>query len=51
MQKFGPKTQNCHFELKLGTLTDLNMQISMVMFAFSIFHRNYPFWVNLVKKV
>ena len=49
--KFGPKNQNCHFMLKFGTYTNLNMQNSMVMFTFSVFDREYLFWANLVQKV
>ena len=44
------KTQNCQFELKFGTQTNLNMQNSMVMFTFSVFYRKYFFWANFVSK-
>ena len=36
LSKFGPKNQKCHFKLKFGTKTNLNMQNSMVAFTFSI---------------
>ena len=48
--KFGPENQNCQLKLKFGTKTNSNMQNSMVMFAFSAFNHNYPFWANLVQK-
>ena len=41
--KFGPKNQNCQFELKFGTYTILNMQNSMVAFIFPTFDRKYLF--------
>ena len=49
--KFGPKSQNCHFKLKIGTYNNSNMQNSMVMFIFFVFDWKYPFWANLVQKV
>ena len=48
--KFGPKTQNYQFKLKFCTQTNPNMQISMVMFTFSLFDWKYLFWENLVQK-
>ena len=48
--KFGPKNQNCHFKLKIGTNTNSNMQSSVVMLTFSIFNMKYPFWAYLVQK-
>ena len=47
--KFGPKNQNCQFNLKFGTWTNSNMQNSMAMFNFSAFDWNYPLWENLVQ--
>ena len=44
------KNQNCQFQLKLGTQTKLNMQNSLVTSTFSVFHRKYHFWANLVPK-
>ena len=41
--KFGPKNQNCKFELKFGTCTNLNKHNSMVVFSFSIFDRKCSF--------
>ena len=41
--KFGPKNQNCQFELKFGTYTNLNMPNSMVVITSSIFDRKYLF--------
>ena len=46
--KFGSKNQNCLFILKFGTWVYSNMQNSMVMFNFSAFYWNYPFWANLL---
>ena len=41
--KFGPKSQNCQFNLKFGTLTNSNTQNSVVMFTFSFFDWKYFF--------
>ena len=41
--KFGPKNQNCQFELKIGTQANLNMKNSMIMFIFPVFDWKYPF--------
>ena len=41
--KFGPKNQKSQFESKFGTYTNLNMQNTMVVFTFSIFHLKYLF--------
>ena len=41
--KFGPKNQNCQFELKFGTYTNSNMQYSMMMVIFSVFDPKYVF--------
>ena len=49
--KYGPKNQNCCFKLKLSTLPNLDMQVSMVMFTFSIFDRKYSFWSKKIKTV
>ena len=43
------KNQNCQFELKFGTKTNLNMWNSMMMFTFSVFDHKYLSWVNLVQ--
>ena len=51
LSKFGPKNQNCHFQLKFGTKTNLNIQNSMVMLTFSVLDRKYRFWANLVQKI
>ena len=48
--KFGPKNQNCHFKLKIGTNNNSNMQSSVVMLTFSIFNMKYPFWAYLAQK-
>ena len=37
--KLGPENYNCQFKLKFGTLTNSNMQNSVVIFTFSFFHR------------
>ena len=49
--KFGKKNQNCQLKLKFGTCTNSNVQNSVVMFTFSVFNWNYPFWANLVQKI
>ena len=41
--KFGPGNQNCQFQLKFGTKTNLNMQNSVVLFTFSVFDWKYLF--------
>ena len=41
--KFDPNDQNCQFEFKFGTYTNMNMQNTMVVFTFSIFDRKYLF--------
>ena len=48
--KFGPKNQNCQFKLKFDTYTNLNMQNSVVLFAFSVFDWKYHFRSNLIQK-
>ena len=42
--KFGPRNENCHFKLKFGTYTNLNIQNSMVMFIFFLF---VCFWLEI----
>ena len=42
--KFGPKYQNCQFELKFGTYTNLNMQKSMMVFTFSVLDQKNLFF-------
>ena len=52
LRKFGQeKNQNCQFKLKFGTLTNLNMQNSVVVFTFSILDQKHTFWANLVQKI
>ena len=41
--KFGPKNQNCQFKLKFGTLTNSNMQNSMVVFYYFCFRPETTF--------
>ena len=36
---FGPKNQSCHFKLKFGTFTNLNMRNSMMMLTFLVLYR------------
>ena len=48
--KFGPKNQNCQFELKFGTKTNFNMQNLMVVFSFSVLYQKNPSWANFVQK-
>ena len=49
--KFGPKNQNCQFNLKFGTWTNSNMENSMVVFTFSVLDWKHPFWVNSVQNI
>ena len=49
--KFGPKNQNCQFQLKFGTKTNSNMQSSVVVFTFCVLDWKHPFWANLVQKL
>ena len=49
--KFGPRNQNCLFKMKFGTWTNSNMQISMVVFTFSVLDEKHSFSTNLVQKV
>ena len=48
--KFGPKNENCQFQLKFGTKSNSNMKNPMVMFTLSIFERKYPFYCKFVSK-
>ena len=41
----------CHFQLKFGTSSNLNMQNSMVMLTFSVLDRKYRFWANFVQRI
>ena len=41
--KFGPKYQNCSFEVKFRIKTDLYMQNSIVILSFFALHQKYPF--------
>ena len=43
LSKFGPEIQNCQFKLKFPTVTNSNMQNSMVMFPFSFLDWKYLF--------
>ena len=45
------KNQSCHFKLKFGTFTNLNMQNSMVMLTFSVLNQKYRFLANLVQNI
>ena len=49
--KFGPKNQNCQFELKFGSKANSNMRNSMAVLAFSGFNQKYLFWANLVQEI
>ena len=49
--KYDPKIQNYHCLLKFSTLTNSNMQISMVMFSFSGLDQKYYFSENLVQTI
>ena len=42
--------QNCQFQLKFGTKTNLNKQNSMTVFNFSVFDHKYVSWENLLQK-
>ena len=41
--RFVPKNQTCQFKLQFSTLTYSNMQISRMMFTFSVFDQKYSF--------
>ena len=45
------KTENCQFKLKFGTLTNSDMQNSIVMFTFSLFNQKYLFGQIWSKKL
>ena len=47
---FFSSEDNFHFKLKFGTKTNPNIQISMMVFSFSIFDGKYTFGSNLIKK-
>ena len=49
--KFGPKNQNCQFQLKFGTQTNSNMQNSMALLTLSVLDWKHPFWVNLFQEI
>lgn len=51
LEKFDLKNQNCLYRLKSGTKSNLNMQNSMLMLAFSVLHQKHRFSENLVKVV
>ena len=42
--QFGPKNQNCQYNLKFGTQTNSNMKNSMMVFTFSVLYWKHPFW-------
>ena len=42
------KNQNCQFELKFGTYTNLNMKNLMVVFTFSVLDKKNLFGANLI---
>ena len=48
--KFDSKNQNCHFELKFGTQSNLKMQNSMLLLTFYILDQKYRFWDNFLQK-
>ena len=50
-RKIWSKNQYHQLKLKFGTLTNSNMQNSVVMFIFFVFDRAYAFWANLVQKL
>ena len=47
--KFNPKNQNTLFELKFGTYTNSNMQISIMLITFSVLDSEYTFRENSIK--
>ena len=48
--KSGPKTQNCQFKLKFGTMTNSNMWNSFTMLTLSVFDHKYFSWAHLIQK-
>ena len=49
--KFGPKSQNCSFEMKFLIETDLDMQNSIVMVPFFALDEKYTFWANVLQTI
>ena len=49
--KFVPKNQNCLFDLKSGTGTNLNELNSMLTFSFFYLRLAIPFWGKLSLKI
>ena len=45
--KCGQKNQNCQFEQKIGTRTNLNMNNSMTMFIFTVFDQKNHFFKKI----
>ena len=39
------------FKIKFGTVTNLEIQNSKVVFPFSFLDRKYPSWLNLIQKI
>ena len=48
--KFGPKSQNCHFKMKLGTETNSNMLSLMMAFICPVLDWNCSFLVKFGPK-
>ena len=44
LSKFGPKNENCQFQLKFGTLSNSNMKNSMVMLLFFYLNESILFY-------
>ena len=47
--KFGPKSQNCLFEMKRGIYNNSNN--TLVMFSWPVLDQTYTFWANSVRKI
>ena len=48
LDKFRPKTEDCQFQLKFGTYSNLNMKNSLAMFILSVFELKYFFFGKFV---
>ena len=47
---FGPKNENCQFQVKFGTKSDSDMKNSMMMFILYVSERKYHFCGKFVSK-
>ena len=50
-RRLSSKMKYCSFKVKPGTLTNSNMQNSIVKFIFSVLNWKYPFWEDLIQQI